>query len=422
MKKTFLTSLSLLFIIPFNIVNVVNVVNAVDVINQFQEFNIHNQQLIMLNKGKILLNDCSETETNQTNIFKIGSMCGSLIHENQKYRNLLNTNNTNLIENQLFTIDYSFRKLKENNDLSCSNINTSQWFFDKLDGKFNNSFISKFSGVNTNVYILDTGVQTTHEYLKGHTFNGYDFINNTNIQNDYNGHGTHVAGIIRNVAPSTDIYGVRVLDENGSGTLFNILKGLEWIVNHITDKKKIINMSLGSFKNNEMDNAINEIVNKYGIVVVVSAGNWGSNACNFSPAAANNAITVGSTSFIGRLSSFSNHGPCVNIYAPGSDILSSTSGKLGINCRNLKNKKIRKKCFNNKLNKQQINKYVWASGTSMSAPIISGVTALYLEENPLMTISQVKQKMLLTSDKIIIDPKMESNLYMESEFPVIKLV
>jgi len=245
--------------------------------------------------------------------------------------------------------------------------NNATWGLDRVDqrsGSLDSQYTYNTTASNVNVYILDTGVNN-HSDFGGRVSSGYDFIDNDNNTSDCQGHGTHVAGTVASatygVAKGADVIGVRVLDCQGSGSYSGIISGIDWVAqNHV--KPAVANMSLGGGASSSVDNATNNLVSA-GVVTVVAAGNDNSNACNYSPARATNAITVGSTTSSDSRSSFSNYGSCVDIFAPGSNI-TSTSMNGGSQTM---------------------------SGTSMASPHVAGVAALYLANNPNATPSQVEQ-------------------------------
>lgn len=245
--------------------------------------------------------------------------------------------------------------------------NNATWGLDRIDqrgGSLDSQYTYNTNASNVNVYILDTGVNN-HSDFGGRVSSGYDFIDNDNNTSDCQGHGTHVAGTVASatygVAKGADIIGVRVLDCQGSGSYSGIISGIDWVAqNHV--KPAVANMSLGGGSSSSIDNATNNLV-AAGVVTVVAAGNDNSNACNYSPARAADAITVGSTTSSDSRSSFSNYGSCVDIFAPGSNI-TSTSMNGGSQTM---------------------------SGTSMASPHVAGVAALYLANNPNATPSQVEQ-------------------------------
>jgi serine protease len=224
------------------------------------------------------------------------------------------------------------------------------------------------------VYIMDTGVNYDHPEFgcrAKRVFNAYQEISG-NVNYD---HGTHVAGIVGGITTGVNkcskIYDVKILDNEGSGYLSDVLLGMDWIKsNHM--KPAIVNMSFSTRKTSFMDTAIRSLYNA-GITMIAAAGNEKDNACNYSPGSSQYVIAVGSSNINDERSSFSNFGSCVDIYAPGSDIVSTS--------------------FNNRL--------ATKSGTSMSCAIVSGVASAILQEQPIYTPSQLKLRLLEYATKDI---------------------
>jgi serine protease len=249
-----------------------------------------------------------------------------------------------------------------------SNQGNPTWGLDRIDQRdlpLDNNYHYDFDGSGVTAYVVDTGVLTSHNEFGGRASSGYDFIDNDFDATDCNGHGTHVAGTIGGssygVAKNVNIVGVRVLNCSGSGSNSGVISGINWVKNNASGPS-VANMSLGGGASQATDDAVNAAV-AAGISFVVAAGNDNSNACNYSPARAANAVTVGSTTSSDSRSSFSNYGTCLDIYAPGSSITSAwyTSNSA-----------------TNTI-----------SGTSMAAPHVAGVAAVYLNQTPTMTPAQV---------------------------------
>lgn len=255
------------------------------------------------------------------------------------------------------------------------------WGLDRTDQRdlpLDNNYHYDFDGSGVTAYVVDTGVLNSHNDFGGRASSGYDFIDNDFDATDCNGHGTHVAGTIGGasygVAKNVNIVGVRVLNCSGSGSNSGVIAGINWVKDNASGPS-VANMSLGGGASQATDDAVNAAV-AAGISFVVAAGNDNSNACNYSPARAANAITVGSTTSSDARSSFSNYGTCLDIYAPGSSITSAwyTSNSA-----------------TNTI-----------SGTSMAAPHVAGVAAVYLNQTPNMTPAQVTSllKTRATSGKV----------------------
>jgi len=243
------------------------------------------------------------------------------------------------------------------------------WGLDRIDQRNlprSSSYTYNRDGTGVHVYVIDTGIRSTHNEFGGRASKDFDSINDGQNGNDCNGHGTHVAGTIGGatygVAKNVTLHGVRVLNCAGSGSWSQVIAGIDWVAaNHISPA--VANMSLGGNGITTVDTATTNLINS-GVVTVVAAGNSNMNACLFSPARTPAAITVGATTSNDSRAYFSNFGNCLDIFAPGLNIASAWNG-----------------------NDSDLHTI---SGTSMASPHVAGVAALYLEENPAATVSQVR--------------------------------
>lgn len=250
------------------------------------------------------------------------------------------------------------------------------------------------TGKGTHIYVQDTGIRTTHNDFGGRAIPGIDLteggLNECNgdasCALDRQGHGSHCAGSAMGtsygVASDALAYAVKTLSDQGSGARSWQVSALDWITTK-GNRPGVISMSLGGpGQDSGYNRAIDAAVDA-GLTVVVAAGNSNTDACNFSPAFADKAITVGATDSNDERASYSNYGTCNDIMAPGSAItscgVSSDSDSWTI------------------------------SGTSMACPHVSGGAALILEQNPSFKRDQVLASLLSSSRKNFISNLMESD-------------
>lgn len=256
-----------------------------------------------------------------------------------------------------------------------------------LDGRYS----PDFDGTGVDVYVVDSGIDTGHiefqpvEGKKDRIVKNIFDISNpfASTNNDGVGHGTHVAGIVGGntvgVSPGCNIYGVKVLASNGGGSDFEIVAGLSFVLNmYYTHRRpSIVSMSLGGTCESYEECAADLIVlavetlSSAGIVVVTAAGNSDCDSCLTTPAYAPQGITVGASSITDDAAVFSDFGKCIDIYAPGVDIISACGsamcpGELG-----------------------ELNQYKNLSGTSMACPFVSGVVAQLLEGHPTSSVANI---------------------------------
>ncbi|KAI8098946.1 peptidase S8/S53 domain-containing protein [Halteromyces radiatus] len=228
--------------------------------------------------------------------------------------------------------------------------NVPSWGLDRIDQRQGLDGLYKFAsnqGQGVKVYVLDTGVMVDHDDLKGRVEIGATIVGDDD-PTDYDGHGTFVAGVCcgstYGVAKGATVVSVKTLDSDGNGRLSDLLKG---------KTKSVVNLSLGALYNQVANDAV-EQVTQLGIHVVVAAGNYGEDACLYSPGSAPGVVTVGALDRDDTISYYSNFGKCVDIFAPGTDIKSITS---------------------NSTSATDV-----LTGTSMAAPHVAGSMALFLAQ------------------------------------------
>jgi serine protease len=243
-----------------------------------------------------------------------------------------------------------------------------------LDGGYR--YDTTASGVHA--YVLDTGIRASHTEFGGRVGAGWSVFADGHGTADCSGHGTHVAGTLGGatwgVAKGVQLHPVRVLGCNGTGSHSAVIAGMDWVAAHHL-KPAVANLSLAGAASNATDDAVTRLV-VAGVVVVAAAGNDNANACGYSPARAVPALTVAATNPADARSPFSNYGSCVDLFAPGSSITSAwSSGDTATQA---------------------------LSGTSMAAPHVAGVAALYLASHPTAPPADVGRAMLERSsvDKV----------------------
>lgn len=238
-------------------------------------------------------------------------------------------------------------------------------------GTFNKYLYASEGGEGVDVYVIDTGTNTDHVDFEGRAHWGKT-IPTGDADADGNGHGTHCSGTVAGkrygVAKKANVYAVKVLRSNGSGSMSDVVKGVEYAAESHSDKVEAAksgkhkgfkgstaNMSLGGGKSTILDQAVNAAVDA-GIHFAVAAGNDNADSCRYSPAAAEKAVTVGASTLADERAYFSNFGKCNDIFAPGLNIESTwIGGKTATNV---------------------------ISGTSMASPHIAGLLAYLLSLQP----------------------------------------
>ena len=233
------------------------------------------------------------------------------------------------------------------------------WGLDRIDQRslpLNANYDYSSEGAGVHAYIIDTGIQANHSDFGSRARFAVNTVDTND--SDCNGHGTHVAGTVGGtkygVAKLVKLVGIKVLNCGGSGTWSDVIEGVNWITEHHVADKSVANMSLGGGKNQAVNDAVMEMINS-GVFVSAAAGNDNKDACNYSPASTPAAFTVAASDKTDKKATFSNWGTCVDSYAPGVGVTSDWIGST--------------------LSTNTI------SGTSMAAPHVAGVAALYLADH-----------------------------------------
>ncbi|MFI6681013.1 S8 family peptidase [Kribbella sp. NPDC050470] len=251
------------------------------------------------------------------------------------------------------------------NVLDATQTNPPSWGIDRIDQRnlpLSKSFTYNRTGSGVHAYIIDSGVDPSHPNFGGRAtfdFNGID-SNNT----DCNGHGTHVAGTIGStsygVAKSVRLHGVKWLNCSGGGTASSAIAAVDWVTRNAV-KPAVANASWNFSANTTLENSLRAMINS-GVFLAASAGNTGANSCDRLPRKISTALVVAASTSTDARASYSSTGSCVDIYAPGSAIVSTLPGNT-------------------------TGSY---NGTSMATPHVAGVAALYLQGSPSASPATVK--------------------------------
>ena len=262
-----------------------------------------------------------------------------------------------------------------------------------LDGRY--QYSNPGNGVR--VFVIDTGIRSTHQELAGRMLPGFSVIKDNQGTEDCNGHGTHVAGIVGGtrygVAKGVSLIPVRVLDCKGDGMVSDVISGIEWVTTQFKQKggPAVANLSLGAGASPAMDTALQNSI-RAGVTYTVAAGNENTSSCSHSPSRVLDAIVVGATTPSDKRSDFSNYGPCLDLFAPGSSIPSSWSNSDTAT--------------------------TLESGTSMASPHVAGLAAIYLATQPGATPAQVSDRLTAGASRgLVITAGVGSpNLLLNSQF------
>jgi subtilisin family serine protease len=264
--------------------------------------------------------------------------------------------------------------------VTANETQSAPWATDRIDQRslpLSLTYSWTSTGAGVNVYILDTGILTTHPQFQGRASSAYDVFGTGWDPTACTDHGTFVAGLVGSseygVAKAVNLRSVRVLDCSAIGTTSGVIAGVNWLISNRV-LPAVANMSFGMPKSDALNQAVQALINA-GVAVTVSAGNitisdQGSDACQNSPASVSAAITVGGTLANDGMASWSKRGACVDLFAPGHSVYSTgiyVTGEPGV-----------------------ANK----TGSSASAALTAGAAALYLQSNPTASPSSVSSAVI----------------------------
>ncbi len=254
------------------------------------------------------------------------------------------------------------------------------------------------TGAGIDIYIVDTGVRSTHEQLTGRVVPGIDIPteNETSkvdpVSSDCDGHGTHVAALAAGstvgVATQARVIAVRVLDCNGDGEVADVVDALQWVrAHHRSGIAAVVNLSFGVDLGDDgtsIDHEVQALIDE-GVVVTVASGNGDAagrpiDACKIAPADVPDALTIGAVGISDAVSYYANNGPCVDLYAPGGD---RTKGLLSAW-------------------KNSDTNYEFDVGTSMASPLVAGYAALLAQQQPGMCATSISRAIVDRSTKGVI--------------------
>ncbi|MBI5630813.1 MAG: S8 family peptidase [Elusimicrobia bacterium] len=224
---------------------------------------------------------------------------------------------------------------------------------------------AKTRGEGVKVVVIDTGIDINHPDLKENIVGGWNTVNDSPNFKDDNGHGSHVSGIIAavdnnegsvGVAPKASLYGVKVLNAEGSGTYDNVIAGMQWAVEN---KMQVANMSLGGSRGTESLRLAVSAMTKAGVVLMAAAGNSGGAVSYPGAYKDEGAITIAASNSANKVAWFSSRGPAVAFIAPGVNIYSTY--------------------WESKSDGSSGSGYDTLSGTSMATPHMVGLAALAIK-------------------------------------------
>ncbi|CAM9122743.1 unnamed protein product, partial [Ectocarpus fasciculatus] len=271
----------------------------------------------------------------------------------------------------------------------CVTETGAEWGLDRVNHRnytesstYTYDYTTGADGNGVDAYIIDTGIYCENDDFTSKkvgtcTF-GYStvtsgFINPVVDETDGNGHGTHCAGSVAGqtygVAKEANLIAVKVLSDAGSGSTSGVIDGINWVAEQVAANKRpsVANLSLGGGYSETQNEAVEAAVSA-GVTMVVAAGNDSKDACDYSPASAESAVTVAASDSKDARAYYSNYGSCVDVFGPGSEITSAWIGSPDATNT--------------------------ISGTSMASPHVCGVAAKYLSEDTTQSPAQIAARIV----------------------------
>jgi aqualysin 1 len=278
---------------------------------------------------------------------------------------------------------------------------SAPWGLDRVDQRarpLDGQYGWGADGAGIRAYVVDSGLRFDHEDFGGRAVFGADLMQDGRNGLDCTGHGTHVAGTLGGstygVAKGVELVAVRAFGCTNSSDYAILTAAMDWIASLGSSALPgVVNLSFSGPTNLTFNAAVDAVIDQ-GLVVVAAAGNMNADACTASPAGVPRVLTVGATSNTDARASYSNHGDCLDLFAPGHGIVSTSHVTT--------------------------TSTATRSGTSMASPHVAGVAAALLGQNPSATRAQIESLILSEATQgIVTNARSASNhlLYSLIQFP-----